>query len=76
VRKTSDDESASPSTDAPADRLLTIEQVKERLQVSHETVYRLMRQGKLRSTKIGRARRVKESALTAYIRSLPDLPLR
>jgi len=33
---------------ARTDRLLTLEQVKQRLQVSHETVYRLMRQGKLK----------------------------
>lgn len=55
------------------DRLLTIAQVKQRPQIPHETVYRLMRQGTLRSTKIGRARRVKQSVLDAYIRSLPDV---
>lgn len=44
-----------------------IEQVAEILQVSLITVYRLVYSGKLKSFKIGRNHRIKESELNKYI---------
>jgi len=48
-------------------RLLNLNQVAEAMSVSRSTVERLVRSGALTSHKVGRARRVSEQALTAYI---------
>jgi excisionase family DNA binding protein len=58
---------------AAREQLLTVPQVMQRLQLSRAHVYRLMQQGRLKSTTVGRARRVKESMLNEYCRSLPNL---
>lgn len=49
------------------DRLLTVPEVMARLRLSRATVYDLIRSHQLRSGKVGRARRIPESAVTAYI---------
>lgn len=52
-------------------RLLTDEQVAERLQVSEKTVQRLRESGRLRSVVVGvKSRRVRSDHLDAYITSL------
>lgn len=50
-------------------RLLTVKDVAERLNVSVTTVNRLVKTA-LKSVKIGKSRRVRESDLEEYIRSL------
>jgi excisionase family DNA binding protein len=51
--------------------LLTISEVATRLKVSKDTVERRIRDGRLKAIKISdRGRRVKVSALNAYIESL------
>jgi excisionase family DNA binding protein len=52
------------------DRLLTIEQVAERLAVARRTVFRLIERGELRVVRIGRATRIAESDLSEYIERL------
>jgi excisionase family DNA binding protein len=57
----------------PADRLYTIPEVCERLGHGRTRIYQLLREGRLRSVVVGpRARRVRESDLTAFIASLDD----
>jgi excisionase family DNA binding protein len=57
----------------PMDRLLTIPEVAERLRHGRTRVYQLIRSGRLPSVVVGpRARRVRESDLTAFIASLDD----
>jgi excisionase family DNA binding protein len=53
----------------PADvpRLLTIRDVAERLQVSPRTIHRLVASGGLAVIRIGRAVRVNEEALKAFL---------
>ncbi len=48
-------------------RLLTLPEVAERLAVSQRTVQYLVERGQLRALRIGRARRVTESELRAFI---------
>lgn len=50
-----------------SDRLLTIDQACEALHVARGTLYRLIRDGRLGSLRIGRARRIPESAVDAFI---------
>lgn len=54
-------------------RLLTVEQVMERLQVSRAQVYRLMQQKRLKTTTLGRSRKVKASTLDAFIHSMVEM---
>lgn len=52
------------------DRLLTVKDVEQRLQIAHTKLYELLGSGKLRSIKIGRARRIKESDLERFVEDL------
>jgi excisionase family DNA binding protein len=55
------------------DRLYTVPEVCERLRHGRTRVYQLIRTGRLPSVVVGpRARRVRESDLTAFISSLDD----
>lgn len=57
-----------PKPERPvAVRLLTIRDVAERLQVSPRTIHRLVASGGLAVIRIGRAVRVSEKALTAFL---------
>lgn len=47
--------------------LLTPEQAAEQLGISRRQIYRLIREGSLRSVKIGKLRRVSRTALQAFI---------
>ena len=47
--------------------LLTLDQVADRLQVSRRTVERLVAAGRIRIVRIGRAIRVTERELEAYV---------
>lgn len=49
------------------ERLLTVDDVAELLQLSRSTIYRLISQGKLRSTRIASKVRVPESAVEQLI---------
>ena len=55
------------SPDGGGDRLLTVEDVKDRLSVSRATVYNLLHAGALPSVTIGRSRRVRQSDVARFI---------
>ena len=48
-------------------KILTPEQVAERLQVHPFTVLKFIRQGKLRASKLGRVYRIRENDLTLFL---------
>lgn len=48
-------------------RLLSIEQVANRLQMSKMTIYRYIKAGKIEAYKIGKEFRIKESALVKFL---------
>lgn len=52
---------------APVSRLLTVRDVAERLQVSTRTVNRLLTDGTIKVTRIGRSVRITEEALHAFL---------
>jgi excisionase family DNA binding protein len=55
------------------DRLLTVRETRERLHVSHSTLYAYLNSGRLLSVLLGpKSRRVRESDLDAFIASLTD----
>jgi excisionase family DNA binding protein len=49
------------------DRLLTPEEVAERLRISHLTLGNWLRSGKLKGVKVGRLWRVRERDLEAFL---------
>jgi excisionase family DNA binding protein len=55
------------TTDPDVRLLLTIDEACERLSISRPTFYELVHAGKLRSIKIGAARRVPASALEEFV---------
>lgn len=57
------------------ERLLKIPEVAERLQLSRTTIYELLLSGRLRSVKIGRARRIPEAALDAWVQGQGTAPI-
>lgn len=50
--------------------LLTVVEAGQQLRLSRSRVYELIRDGKLRSVKVGGARRVPAAAVDAYVRTL------
>ena len=50
------------------DRFLTVREVADLMRVSTMTVYRLIRQGDLRATRVGRSYRLRESEVEGYLR--------
>jgi excisionase family DNA binding protein len=58
------------ATQAPAARLLSIEDVVERTSISRSKVYMEMAAGRLRSVKVGRRRLVSEAAIVDFINAL------
>jgi len=50
------------------DNLYTVEQVAKKLKVSKITVYRFIKKGKIRASKIGKEYRVKESNLEDFLK--------
>ena len=51
------------------DLLLTTQEVAGRLQLTRQTVQRLIKAGKLKASRIGRDWRVKRSALEAFLKA-------
>jgi len=49
-------------------KLLTIKEVQDRLNVSDESVYRLIRSGKLEAIRVGNLWRVSEEALQEFLK--------
>jgi excisionase family DNA binding protein len=49
------------------ERLLTIEQAAERLQIGRTFAYGLIQRGELASIKLGRARRIPVQAIDEYV---------
>ena len=54
------------TTTAP-ERVLKVREVSSHLSCDDDTVYRLIREGRLRSIRVGRLHRVPESALADFI---------
>ena len=54
------------------DTLLTVPEVMRRLDLSRAKVYDLIRSRQLKSGTVGRARRIPESAVSAYISHLVE----
>lgn len=52
------------------ERLLTVEQVADRLQLTPDLVRELLRRRKLRGARLGKYWRVREADLNAYIQAL------
>lgn len=52
---------------ATAERVMRVTEVAEHLDITAESVYLLIRQNRLRAIRVGRAIRVPESALSAFI---------
>ena len=50
-----------------APRLLTVAEVCDRLKLGRTTVYLLIADGRLPSFRVGRARRIPEDALAAFV---------
>lgn len=50
------------------ERLMTPEEVAERLALTPKTVRRFLREGRLKAMKVGRLWRVRESDLLAYMK--------
>lgn len=59
-----------PIQDAMVERMFTINEVAAALQIGRSTCKKLIYAEKIRSTRIGRQVRVRESWLNEYIRSL------
>lgn len=51
-------------------KIYTVQEVCEYLQVSKNTVYELINQGKLKCKKVGRAYKITENALNDFVISL------
>ncbi len=51
----------------PADRLLTVGEVADLMRVSNMTVYRLIKSGELRAVRVGKAYRLLEDDVDAYL---------
>lgn len=56
----------------PTDRLLTAAQAMQRLAVSRDKIYDLLRRGEIHSLKIGRSRRIPSSAVETYLQRQLD----
>ncbi len=56
-----------------SDALLTVPEVMARLHLSRAKVYDLIRSRQLKSGTVGRARRIPESAVNAFICQLVDV---
>ena len=56
------------------EKLLTPEQVAERLQVTERTVYGWLRRGKLPALKLGRLWRIRPEDLEAFLENARKMP--
>lgn len=59
---------ASAAEDLP--EFLTVKQVSERLQLSKSFLYELLASGRIRSVKVGAARRIPADAVREFVASL------
>jgi excisionase family DNA binding protein len=56
----------------PVERLLTVPEVAERLQLQPRTIHRHLKEGKLEGALFGREWRVTEEALVAYVEAAKE----
>jgi excisionase family DNA binding protein len=64
-------------TDAPPETaldLLTVEEAARRLSIGRTTMYALVKDGQIKSVRIGRLRRIPTETLTAYTARLIAMP--
>ena len=59
------------ASDPDVDRLFTVPEAAALLSVGRSVLYELMNEGKIRSVKVGRSRRIPRSALQEFLASLP-----
>jgi excisionase family DNA binding protein len=58
---------------ATAERVMRVREVADHLGVEKDTIYRLIREGKLRAIRLGRVLRVPQTALADFIAGVePD----
>jgi excisionase family DNA binding protein len=55
-------------------QLLTVEETARRMSLSRTTIFGLVRTGRLASVKIGKARRIPESAIDEFVAELRTHP--
>jgi len=60
---------ASPA-ETPRRLLLTVEEAAERIGICRSSMFKLIRQGKVESVKVGRLRRVTPAAVEDFVRRL------
>lgn len=65
----------SPAVAADQDRLLSVAEARQKLGVSHATVYNLFKRGALPSLHIGRSRRIRLSDVVAFMSGTADSSL-
>lgn len=61
---------APQRTASPPRLLLTVEEAAERIGVCRSNMFKLIRQGEVKSVKVGRLRRVTPAALEDFVRRL------
>jgi excisionase family DNA binding protein len=64
-----------PASEAPGSRmpprlLLTVEEAADRIGICRSNMFKLIRQGDVKSVKVGRLRRITPAALEDFIRKL------
>jgi excisionase family DNA binding protein len=65
-----DDRGATLPRDRPPRLLLTVEEAAERIGICRAYMFKLIRQGDVRSVKVGRLRRVTPAALEDFVERL------
>jgi excisionase family DNA binding protein len=60
----------SPGPERSPRLLLTVEEAADRIGICRSNMFKLIRQGEVRSVKVGRLRRVTPAALEDYVRRL------
>jgi len=59
-----------PESGTPPRLLLTVEEAADRIGICRSNMFKLIRQGEVRSVKVGRLRRITPAALEDFIRKL------
>jgi excisionase family DNA binding protein len=60
----------TPHSESPPRLLLTVEEAADRIGICRSNMFKLIRQGDVKSVKVGRLRRITPAALEDFIRRL------